>query len=82
MSLANRTRRRRIAALCGLLALVASIISSSLTQTAEAHGGQLFCGTAPFGGNTFQYEYTTWDEWPHVNWHVWDPYYEQNCGTV
>jgi hypothetical protein len=65
----------RFAAL-GLLA--ASILSFGLNgpnqpEEAHAHGsGFLFCGTTPFAGYTFLYEYTTWDEYPSVNYHVWD----------
>ena len=82
MSLATRSRKWRLTALGGLLLLVAAVASPSFAKPAEAHNGTLYCGTAPFGGNVFQYEYTTWDTHPPVNFHVWLPTWTQDCGPV
>jgi hypothetical protein len=81
-SILRRGGTWRFAAL-GLL--TASILSFGLNgsdrpEEAHAHGsGILFCGTAPFAQWTFNYEYTTWDEWPAVNHHVWIPYEDEEC---
>jgi hypothetical protein len=57
--------------------LTASILSFGLSGSnqpdeAHAHGsGFLYCGTTNFAGYEFQYEFTTWDEWPAINYHRW-----------
>ena len=76
--LTNILRRGGALRFAALGLLAASILSFGLNGSnqpdeAHAHGsGILYCGTAPFAGNLFDYEYTTWDEWPAINWHVWN----------
>jgi hypothetical protein len=72
MPIATRTHHWRIAAICGLLALVASIVSPSFIQTAEAHTGTpgTLCGSVDLITAYYAGQYNAGDG---AHYHRWDP---------